>query len=400
MDERVMQFRVGVIVFATAIIAGLLVLVFTPVRSFLEEYQTIYIVFPAAPGVTPNTPIRKSGILIGRVTDVQLTDDGKALVTAAIQTKYTLRRNEVPRIGGGSLLGDAVVSFIPTGSDDTTPLKPEDIVQGIVAADPFQVIATMEQRLDEVVISFTQTSDQVGRLSGKLEALVDANDEQVTQVISKASGAIDRISAVADNANSILSNEKMRADLEKGIAELPRAMGEATKTMEKAQMAIGRFEVAMDGLNQNVDEIKKFTTPLGERGPTILANAETLLNNLNNTSTNLNKFTDQMVDVGLALQNKDGTLGRLLYEDDIYNNLDQVTQNVNRLSTQLEPILRDARVFSDKIARHPELLGVRGALNGSTGLKSNPLEPRQRTTGGMGMGGASLLPTGWFQQRQ
>ncbi len=373
MDERVMQFRVGVIVFATAIIAGLLVLVFTPVRSFLEEYQTIYIKFPSAPGVTPNTPIRKSGILIGRVTDVQLTDDGSAMITAAIQTKYTLRHNEVPRIGGGSLLGDAVVSFIPTGGTDTKPIVEGDVILGKVASDPFEVIASMEQRLDEVVVSFTHTSNQVGSLSAKLEHLVDENDEQVTAVISKASTAIDRISDAATSANSLLANQKMRDELEQGIAELPVAMKEATNTMHKAQAAISRFEVAMDGLNDNVEEIKNFTKPLGEKGPKILEKAELLMGNLNTTSNNLNRFTDQMVDVGVALQDREGTIGRLLYEDDIYENIDQVAKNVNRLSSQIEPILRDARVFSDKIARHPELLGVRGRLERQQRFEVEPV---------------------------
>ena len=35
----------------------------------------------------------------------------------------------------------------------------------------------------------------------------------------------------------------------------------------------------------------------------------------------------------------------------------------------LRPIVRDARAFSDKIARHPEKLGVRGLVDRSTGIK-------------------------------
>ena len=35
----------------------------------------------------------------------------------------------------------------------------------------------------------------------------------------------------------------------------------------------------------------------------------------------------------------------------------------------LPPIVNDARVFTDKIARHPEVLGVRGAIKKSPGIK-------------------------------
>jgi len=37
----------------------------------------------------------------------------------------------------------------------------------------------------------------------------------------------------------------------------------------------------------------------------------------------------------------------------------------------LKPILNDARNFTDKIARHPELLGVRGAIKKDTGMKTD-----------------------------
>jgi phospholipid/cholesterol/gamma-HCH transport system substrate-binding protein len=39
---------------------------------------------------------------------------------------------------------------------------------------------------------------------------------------------------------------------------------------------------------------------------------------------------------------------------------------------RLDRILKDFEVFADKIARHPESLGVRGAVAPSSGLKESP----------------------------
>ena len=47
----------------------------------------------------------------------------------------------------------------------------------------------------------------------------------------------------------------------------------------------------------------------------------------------------------------------------------QAAANVNNLTRELRPIVDDVRVFTDKIARHPEQLGVRGALDRRPGLK-------------------------------
>jgi phospholipid/cholesterol/gamma-HCH transport system substrate-binding protein len=53
----------------------------------------------------------------------------------------------------------------------------------------------------------------------------------------------------------------------------------------------------------------------------------------------------------------------------LYDNLSQAAENVNCLTRQLRPVVNDVRVFTDKIARHPEQLGVRGALQRSPGIK-------------------------------
>ena len=67
-----MQFRVGVMILATILIAAILVLLFMGSSPLLHGTYTIYIKFNDAPGVTRDTPVRKAGIRIGRVRDVQL----------------------------------------------------------------------------------------------------------------------------------------------------------------------------------------------------------------------------------------------------------------------------------------------------------------------------------------
>ncbi|MEJ1731091.1 MlaD family protein, partial [Escherichia coli] len=67
--------------------------------------------FPEAPGVTDASPVRKSGILIGRVVRVELLDEGGALVTAEIERGRRLFNDEVCRINR-TLLGDSTLEFV------------------------------------------------------------------------------------------------------------------------------------------------------------------------------------------------------------------------------------------------------------------------------------------------
>ena len=69
------------------------------------------------------------------------------------------------------------------------------------------------------------------------------------------------------------------------------------------------------------------------------------------------------------LNNPQGSIGRLLHDPELYQHVNRAAKNIDELSRELKPILADVRVFTDKVARHPESLGVRGAMQKSTGLK-------------------------------
>jgi phospholipid/cholesterol/gamma-HCH transport system substrate-binding protein len=62
-------------------------------------------------------------------------------------------------------------------------------------------------------------------------------------------------------------------------------------------------------------------------------------------------------------------VGQLVNNPELYNNVNNAVLQVNTLIKELRPIINDARVFTDKIARHPETLGVRGALERNAGIK-------------------------------
>jgi hypothetical protein len=72
------------------------------------------------------------------------------------------------------------------------------------------------------------------------------------------------------------------------------------------------------------------------------------------------------------LNSGNGTIARLVDDQQLYFEVIQTIQNVRLLSQRLQPIADDVRIFTDKIARDPGQLGVRGALQGrpnGAGLK-------------------------------
>jgi phospholipid/cholesterol/gamma-HCH transport system substrate-binding protein len=61
-------------------------------------------------------------------------------------------------------------------------------------------------------------------------------------------------------------------------------------------------------------------------------------------------------------------LGQLIHNPELYQNLNRTIRNVEYLTRKLEPIIDDARVFSDKVSRNPGII-VRDAVRPGPGLK-------------------------------
>ena len=105
------------------------------------------------------------------------------------------------------------------------------------------------------------------------------------------------------------------------------------------------------------------TGPLGERGEDDRRATST------RALARLDNLLTEMSDFGRKLNSGEGSLGQLMRNPDLYQHLNAAAINIEQITCELKPIMADARVFSDKIARHPEVLGVRGAIQKSPGTK-------------------------------
>jgi hypothetical protein len=88
-------------------------------------------------------------------------------------------------------------------------------------------------------------------------------------------------------------------------------------------------------------------------------NLDALLVDLRGVSATVNRFA-QRVNSG------QGTLAKLVDDDELYYSILYTLQNVETITRRLQPIVEDARVASDKIARNPGGI-LRDAITGSRG---------------------------------
>jgi phospholipid/cholesterol/gamma-HCH transport system substrate-binding protein len=355
MDERIVQFRVGVMVLATIIILAILLLLFGDLPSLVKGTRTIYIEFPQAPGVTPDTPVRVNGVLIGRIKEVELNDQVGVLLTAKIEEKYELRKNQMARIGG-SLLGDAVVEIIPgdgRGSPDF--LKDGDHMQGVVAKDPLQAIVNLEANVSEAVKSIAMTSDEIRSLVIRANKIIETNEPSINRVIENAELTVAQLKTTVANIDQIVGDPMVRESLKKTVNGLPLVL-------DDLQTAIGGVKNTMQTADRNLLNLEGITKPLGERGPRLVENVDRAVAQLDGVMKELTSFTQ-------SLSNSQGTISRLVKDPTLYIQVAETVSNLNELTRGLKPIVNDVRAFSDKAARHPEQFGLRGLIQSNSGIK-------------------------------
>lgn len=255
------------------------------------------------PGVTDASPVRKSGILIGRVVTVELLDEGAALVTAEIDRDRRLFNDEVCRINR-TLFGDSVLEFVKVRNWEGVKqeIDASAVLDGIVAPDPIQVVGNLEENLSNAISSVGSTSDRIGGFINKLDYLVGTDDEirdrkdKISRIIDKTAVTAEAITRLADTANELIGDPEVREKLRASLEQMP-------ELMQETRHAIGRMSQSMDLIDKNLNNVQEFTAILGKQG------GETLIR-LNQSVDKLDRLMSEVLVFSESLNNSKGTIGQ------------------------------------------------------------------------------------------
>ncbi len=365
MTERQLQFRVGLfVILSGGAIAGM-VFYFGEIAQMWEPRYPLVVHFENAPGVFPGTPVRRNGISIGKVQEVVFDEHrGGVLTLLSIDGKHRLRKDAKPRIVR-SILGDSSIDFAPGLAQEF--FVEGDRIDGIAPPEPMEIVARMEENVTTSLVSFERTSAEWRKVGEQLNHLMDTNQGQLEEVIVRTSKSLEEFSLAMrktqetlTNANSILADAESQQALKQALTALPQLV-------EDTRGAIASVRTAVATADKNLANLENATQPLAKRTASIVLRLDNTLANLEAVSHDVNVLTS------LAAQ-ENGTLRKFATDPTLYQNLNHTAEMLAVLMRNIEPILHDARIFSDRVARHPEILGISGALAPSSGVKQNSIQ--------------------------
>jgi phospholipid/cholesterol/gamma-HCH transport system substrate-binding protein len=396
MNERRMQFRVGVVVFATMIVGGLLATLYDPLPTgWLPWGSTTYrigIELPQAPGIGENSPVRKNGILIGRVESIEDKGDG-VVVHTNVESARPLQTNQVPHVRT-SVLGDATIDFVTTRTNVAPePLQDGAIIPGVVDPQPLDAIAKLGDLQEDFAAAsraLERAGNEVGDLAQRVNQAFGDETEQgrVDRLLDSTENAMNQFALTMRSMNEIIGDvpgdfvqpgvttppgvapqpgvtpqqpgvqppapvgpvpidgQQMRQRIRQGLNEFPDAVREARVTMQQ-------FRQTLTLADKNLRNLEGFTEPLGQRGEEIAASLIQAIQGLDVLVKDFTALTQ-------ALNDQEGTIGRLIHDGQVYENLNRLMCNANAVLIRvddfvksLRPIRDDVRAFTDKVGREP-----------------------------------------------
>jgi phospholipid/cholesterol/gamma-HCH transport system substrate-binding protein len=434
MNDQALRFRFGIFVLASLILLAVLTILFGGFPSVFKRTDTFFIDFENAQGISPGTPVRRSGVKIGEVRSVTLDNDtGKVRMEVRIDQQYVLHKGDRPTLEQGLLGGDASISFLPPEDKrlmDKTPVEPGAVLEGVTPAGPgalaqkagalmtpaeealieirkafarFDRMApTMEAALNdmrEMSQMATRLGPDLQATSAEIRALSKATRESIPDIKrtnEEAQVAIRQWSKVGERTNKLLeqneekisrtldrleetlkrTNEVLSDENQKNLRETLRNVTASSRQFEsitkdtgelvrESRITIRQFAETLKRADDALQDVQKTVKPLGERGPTMLKDMGEAADNLNRTLRDLRELMQ-------VVARSEGTMQKFLNDPSLYNNLNDSAVMMTRILPRVDRVLRDAEIFADKLARHPELLGIGGVIRPSSGLKEPP----------------------------
>jgi phospholipid/cholesterol/gamma-HCH transport system substrate-binding protein len=228
--------------------------------------------FGNAAGLKRASPVRVSGVNVGKVERIEFVDVGKVLVTASLPPKIHPRVDAEAKIVAVTFVGDYAVDFDPGRAPELLP--PGKVILG--SQDPGLSGRAMElsDRADSVLVGAQamvnkQTADQLRSTLNAMEGTLKAT-QRTMQVFSDSSkgptaeltrtmAAFRQLSTRLDStlANPALSRTLTRTDTLTGnLAAMTARFDSTLAAINRGQGTLGKFATD-SGLYYDMRELSK-----------------------------------------------------------------------------------------------------------------------------------------------
>ena len=250
----------------------------TDLFSPAERY---YVMYPNVAGLHVSNPVYFNGLLVGRVSGFQLQQEkGRIVISLDIDQNIFVGYDATATLANDGLLGGKAI-VLNTGKSDV-PLSVGDTLRSEIDGSIFDQFEPVADNLNTTITKINDLLDQL-------------NATDLQGIVEELKGAI----------------RDMRRTVSRLEPEVKGAIGEYTELATSLQNQVNNIKPILKKTNVLMDSLNAVE--------------------LNATVANLNRTLDGLNEITASLQADDGTIGKLLNNDSVYNNLNKLLVDLDEL---------------------------------------------------------------------
>lgn len=334
-----------------------------------QEKTELVASFSEVGNLQEGNPVLYRGVSVGQVTEIGLSEAGDGVyVTLNVSSEVELPPDPAVTLAPVSLFGDWAAQIVSQSAEREltfTRTTSPDILPGATVPDISQLTAVaariagdLEILSDRVALAFTEETainirdavDDISEVTAQVSGFVEQqtvayrevsrNVITATERISSATLTVERLATSVDQAiqqgdvEAILANARQASE---GLRELSEQLNDAASGVPTL---MARADTTLAGLGQTADNVSAFIDVLEpqvrELGPT-LVEARQAMGTLQRALA--------------AIEQGDGTLGRLIEDPTLYEETQAAVATLRRLLLDLQQdpgkYLRNIEVFEE-----------------------------------------------------
>ncbi len=338
--EHRYEMQAGIFLIITLVLFVLSIYFLGRDRQIFEKQLEFFTEFKDTKGLNEGAPVRLGGISIGRVANIKFGGnevDSKVRVGLLLNESFVsrIRHDAMALIDTQGLLGDRFVSI--RGGTATAELAPGSLIRSKESSDVGQALA----RAGSLVDSSAEIAERVNSLITKLEdkPLMDlesvlASTASLLNEVENGQGMLHRLVYSKKDGDSVMGNLEAAAkdvreivhEMKSGEGLLPalvygedgqetvQALGDAARAIATASGEISEVTAQIRNGKGLVNQLLYAESPDG---------VEDIIASLSRSAANLEQ-------VSRSLSEGSGTLGALLIDSKLYDNVVEITDDAKR----------------------------------------------------------------------
>ncbi|HVP62580.1 MAG TPA: MlaD family protein [Myxococcaceae bacterium] len=340
--ERRLIVRAGLFVGLALILFGFVVLLIGKENRLFDRQVRYHAFFENVEGLKRDSPVWLGGLEVGRVVSISFSPDlGDKKIDVVIEMSKTfaprVRTDCVARVGGRGVLGDKAID-ISLGTSEGDPIPVNGAIPSGSSGDLTSLLKSGGALMDNLLAA----SENVRKLT---DAFADPEvAKNLTSVISSTRSILQGIERGNGALHALIYDPKGAAETHQLLVKVAEASTQAEKALEQVTLVLEGARKGDGALHALLYDPKagKAVGQLGDAAgeiATLLHDARTTDNgaihqlvygDARNLFQNLGAMSEDLRVITGKIRAGEGTLGALVVDPSVYDDLRAVLGNVKR----------------------------------------------------------------------